>query len=228
MAGGKKVEDARMLGLIAEAGGSSAFLKMVGPAADVETERERFLALAASVREAPARADPHAGLGIPPPGGTPGGPAAGGGAAPPAAPPPGRPKWTVPEAWTALDDRPMRLGTFRPAGSSGEVVVSRFPGRTGGLFENVKRWREQMGKPPLSEEEIAALPRAPAMGRTAVYVTIDGDYRGMGGSTAKDVRFLGAILEGEDFSYFVRFVGPAEEVRREEARFKAFVESFRE
>ena len=110
----------------------------------------------------------------------------------------------------------MRLATFRPAGApTSEVVVSRFPGRTGGLAENLKRWRDQMGKPPLSEAEIAALPRAKAMGRTAVFVTIDGDFSGGmdPASNVKGARFLGAVLEGDDFSYFVRLVGPAEAVR---------------
>jgi hypothetical protein len=123
----------------------------------------------------------------------------------------------------------MRAATFRPADAKGEVVVSRLTGRAGGLFENVKRWREQMGQAPLTEAEVAALPRVPSMGRTAVLVAIDGEWSGGmdPSSTTKGARFLGAVLEGEDASWFVKYVGPADEVRREEARFKAFVESFR-
>jgi hypothetical protein len=217
--GGKPVEGARMLGLIVDAGGTSAFLKMTGSAAGVEAERERFLALAASVSEAKPEAptDPHAGLPPPP-------------SPHDAAPAPAPFRWTEPEGWVRQGDRSMRIATFKPRDAKeAEVVVSRFAGTAGGLFENLKRWRDQMGKPPLTEAEIAALPRAKALGRTAVFVSIDGDYGGMDAAEGKrGWTFLGAVIEGEQHSVFVKLVGPTAEVRPEERRFREFVESFRE
>jgi hypothetical protein len=214
----KPIENAKMLGLIVEIRGTSAFLKLTGPAAAVDAEKEAFLALAQSIRPAP-RKDPHA---APPPADT--------------APPKDRAagtgpfRWTAPEGWTQQPDRAMRIATYRPAGAKeAEVVISQFPGAAGGLSENLKRWRSQMGLQPLSEAEIAALPRGKALGRTAVFLSMDGDYGGMDGTAGKKGwTFLGAVVEGPEQSVFVKMVGPTGEVRPEEARFREFVESLRE
>jgi hypothetical protein len=209
----RSVEDARMLGLILEIRGTSAFLKMTGPAAVVEAERERFLALARSVRPAP-RMDPHA---APSPPEAP--------KEPPAGTAPFR--WTAPEGWTQQPARMMRVATYRPAGAKeAEAVVST---AGGGLADNLNRWRSQMGLGPLSEEEIAALPRGKALGRTAVFLAMDGDYGGMDGAAGKKGwTFLGAVIERPGQSVFVKMVGPTAEVRPEEKRFREFVESLRE
>jgi hypothetical protein len=47
---GAKQGGAMMLGAVCERGGQSIFVKMIGPAADVEAERERFVAFCASLR----------------------------------------------------------------------------------------------------------------------------------------------------------------------------------
>jgi hypothetical protein len=47
---GREIEDATLLGLICPLEGRNVFVKMVGPAEVVEAERERFLALVASLR----------------------------------------------------------------------------------------------------------------------------------------------------------------------------------
>jgi hypothetical protein len=50
--GGAAIEGAKMLGVILPRPGSSLFVKMVGPGADVDAAREGFLALCKSLRPA--------------------------------------------------------------------------------------------------------------------------------------------------------------------------------
>jgi hypothetical protein len=208
MRDGVPLEGARLLGLVASLPATGAFLKMVGPAAGVEAERERFFDLADSIRSETPPA--------PPPTAAPAGPDA-----------PFR--WTTPDGWTEEPGRGMRLATFRPkAAAKTEVTLSILGGDGGGLGLNLNRWREQMGLDEASDAEIAALPRATILGAEAVFISLDGHYRGMGESDLPEARFLGMILLRDDHAVFVKMYGPAEEVRPEEARWRAFCESLRE
>jgi hypothetical protein len=215
MEGGEGLAGARLLGLVATVPAGTAYLKMTGPAGVVEVEKKRFHALAASMRlsDGAARAGP---------------------ARPPPEPPsraaePGTISWTAPKEWVEQGPRPMRLVTFAPAGSTKTAVhVSRLAGRAGGLRMNVDRWFAEMGKPAPTDAELAALPRGKVLGGEAVFVEIDGAFRGMSGEPLEGAVLLGMVLEREAGSVFVKMVGPADEVRAERDRFRAFAESLRE
>lgn len=62
----------------------------------------------------------------------------------------------VPEHWRVVEPKPMQLRRFELAGG-GEVSVASFPGRTGGLLQNINRWRGQLGLGPVEEAQLASL-----------------------------------------------------------------------
>lgn len=202
--GAEALPDARLLGLIAERGSSTFFLKLVGPADVVEREREAFEALAASFELT-----------------VPAAPSTGAGGADGLA-------WDVPPGWTRGTPRPMRLATFVPEGASDvECSLTVLPGRAGGARANVDRWRGQVGLGPLDEAGWAALPRLRLLGVDAPLVEIEGDFAGMDGARVADAALLGAIADLGDRTLFLKMTGPAGAVRAERARFLALCTSLR-
>jgi hypothetical protein len=93
---------------------------------------------------------------------------------------------------------------------------------------NVDRWYSEMGKPGPTDAELAALPRAKVLGGEAVFVEVEGTFRGMSGEPIEGAGLLGMVLERDAGSVFVKMTGPADEVRAERERFRAFAESLRE
>jgi hypothetical protein len=132
-------------------------------------------------------------------------------------------QWTAPEAWKRAPDRQMRLATYT-AGNS-ECVLYAFPGDVGGIEANLNRWRGQMGQPPLSPEEIAALPALTVLGQEAKVLDVQGDYTGMDGRAHTNQRMLAIAVLHKGFGIFVKLTGPAEEVAAEKSNFAAFCES---
>ncbi|MFV1958187.1 MAG: hypothetical protein ACC662_02115 [Planctomycetota bacterium] len=217
MRGDQGLENARLLGLIAVLPKNALFLKMVGPADVVEAERAHFDAFAASLKPKPhARPTTPSGRGQPPSEG-------------PAPAGPGRPpalRWDVPEGWEERPARPMREVTLAPKGSKGtEAYVAILRGDAGGMAANINRWRGQMGQPPLSSAEIAALLRLEVLGREGVLVQIEGEFRGQGGEQAEGAALLGFVLLRDEDAVFVKMTGPADEVRTEKANFETFCRS---
>lgn len=136
--------------------------------------------------------------------------------------------YTTPEGWTDEGRSMMRDVNFTfGENGEGECYVARLPGAGGGLTANVNRWRGQMGAAPLSEEEIAALPKKPLFGQPATFLSVDGDFTGMGaGEAKKDYRLLGVILSAESSgAVFVKMTGPRELVEANAANFDIFVSS---
>lgn len=66
--------------------------------------------------------------------------------------------WTLPAGWTEKPSSGMRLASFAVSGAAGEgqVSVIALAGEAGGVVANVNRWREQVGLPAKSAEEIFA------------------------------------------------------------------------
>lgn len=217
MGGNANVEGAKLLGLVLELPAATAFLKMTGPAAVVDAERERFFALADSLKMGAAPAsDPHAGVG-----------ARDAAASAPAKAPFA---WTVPAGWKEQGPRDMRVATWAPEGTSKtEVYVTVLAGTGGGAFANVNRWRGQVGLDDLTSEAFEQLPRAKVLGVDAVFVEVEGTFKGMaesGGDAGS--MLLGMFLQRPGRAVTVKMTGPADEVRRERERFRAFCESFHE
>jgi hypothetical protein len=207
----------KLLGMALEHGGQAIFVKMVGPAADMQRERAHFEALCQSLRSAPG-----------------GGAAADGGAAasmPDAAS--GSPdaehlSWNAPPSWVRTGERPMRLVSFALGhDKSTDCYVSVLAGAAGGLEANINRWYSQMGQPELSSAQITALPAIPMLGQQGRFVRIRGHFTGMDGAPHANSMLLGALCLLPAQSVFVKMVGPEADVTAEEAHFKAFCKSLR-
>jgi len=136
--------------------------------------------------------------------------------------------WELPEGWSQGPDSPMRLATFLiESDPLAECVLSTLHGDAGGVEANLDRWRSQMGQPPLTAEEIAALPRWPVLGADAAVVEAAGPYTSMGGGTIDDALLLGVVCPMEGRTFFVKMTGTRAALEAERERFKAFCLSLR-
>jgi hypothetical protein len=130
----------------------------------------------------------------------------------------------LPAGWKELPPTQFRNPNFAvTAREAIECYATVLAGGGGGLAANLNRWRGQMGLAPLSEADVAALPRVNLLGADATYVEMDGTFGGRAGWT-----LAGVALERAGAAVFVKMTGPSADVRAETDRFKALVASLRE
>lgn len=239
MGGGEPRDGQMLLGMVSLLPGRDRlFVKLVGPRALVEAQREAFDTFCATLLRS---GSPQPGVRPPQASPTPSAPpAAGPGAAPPSPPaPPAAPRagldasklaWDLPAGWRAQKPRGMmRIMDFRVDGAPGiEGVLFQLAGDGGGVPLNINRWRGQLGQPELSGAEIEALPRVRWLGRDATWVEITGTYQGMSGEHVEGALFVGVVclLEGE--ALFFRLVGPRAEVEAQREALRALLASMRD
>ncbi len=135
--------------------------------------------------------------------------------------------WDSPPGWLPGRPTQMRLIDFKlGAEGEGECYLSALPGPAGGLAANINRWRTQMGQPPITEADIEKLPHKPLMGSEAYFVTVEGDFKGMGAEAAqKGYKLLGLISQAPELTIFVKMTGPKDLVDKNAAAFDAFCAS---
>lgn len=255
MGGENPQSDYKMLGAILIEGGQAFFVKMTGPASVVEGEKERFDTFCATLHDhashgegahdqgdtgqAPAQDGMPAGH--PPIGGD---TAAAGQALSqdgmPAGHPPidgntaiaGQPSssgltWTAPSHWQQSGDRPMRDVTYTVGDGAVECYVATLGGPAGGVEANLNRWQSQMGQPPLSPADIAALPKITIFDQETALLQVKGNFTGMGGETLTDQMLLGVVAPLGGKTIFVKMTGPEAVVSPEVDDFVSFCESLK-
>lgn len=226
MSGDKSGQDYRMLGLLLVDPAGSKFLKMVGPRDVIAKETRHFEELAASFQDgehsahdghdhaAPApsseRAMPkdavHGGLDD--------------GMTMPSTSGSSIFSWTAPPAWTQGPEKAMREVTFLAGVKrEAECYISALGGDGGGLASNLNRWRQQMDREPLGEQEITALPTVEMLGTQATLIEV-------ARASGEDM-LLGAVCLLPDRSVFVKMVGPKAVLEAERAAFLEFCKSIR-
>jgi len=207
MSGAERREDQRLVGLLLVDPNGSAFLKMVGPESVVATEIEAFRALARSLR---LENEPSGDGSVREPQSGPGDSA--GSTADLA--------WTEPSGWRRAPARATRAVSYF-VGEQGdtECYVTVLPGGAGGALANVNRWRAQLGLSELSASALAGLPRVPLLGAEGLLVEAEG------AGEAAGTLLLGAILETEERSIFVKLSGPRAVVEPERPAFLSFCRS---
>jgi len=203
--------------------GSAMTLKMTGPAAVVAKEKDNFIQVAGTLRldSSHSAASPHGGAQSGTPAGSDG---IGSGMAT------GKSGfiWDTPKGWTTGRERNMRIVTLHPEGNQdAQCYVSMFNGDGGGLDLNVNRWLDQVGGSQLKSTEIAQLPKIDMLGAKGVLVESYGNFSGMGGADAKSAGLLGIVCMLDGRAMFVKFIGPADLVKREKENFLAFSRSLR-
>ncbi len=134
--------------------------------------------------------------------------------------------WTAPEGWRPAEERPMRVVTFAAGpNQEAECYVTILGQGGGGAAANINRWREQMGQPPLTEAEVAALPVIEVLGKPSPWVEIRGTFTGQSGAVLDDALLLGLVCPVDAFSVFVKMTGPASVVEAQRDAFLAFCTS---
>ena len=89
----------------------------------------------------------------------------------------------------------------------------------GGMLANVNRWFGQFGKSPIQQAEFDALPKHDLMGKPAVLVAIDGDFRGLGGAAKPGYTLLGLIGGTDDDMITLKLVAKSATAAAERERF---------
>lgn len=202
--------DFGMLGLVTVSGDQVDTLKLTAPAAVIERERGRFLALAGGIRRVGAGAPGSAPTEPPRP------------VSPPddgshPAPAGGMVAGTVPEGWQALPGSGMRLLRYQVAPG-----VEAYVGRIGGALPDLLDvWRAEMQAAPLTAAERDALPLVPMLRGDGVLMELRGDWRGMGGEQP-DAVLLVAARDRPDGVVFAKLVGPAALMESQRDAFRAF------
>lgn len=97
----------------------------------------------------------------------------------------------------------------------------------GGILANVNRWFGQFGKSPIQQAEFDALPKHDLMGKPAVLVAIDGDFRGMGGAAKPGYTLLGLIGGTDDDMITLKLVAKSATAAAERERFLQLAASIR-
>lgn len=243
MGNSENKEGYKLLGIILEDKGNAVFVKMTGPSAVVDREKDNFVAFCQSLKPAATQTATALPEGHPDmsagtmPGGTqqnmqlPQGhpdisntqgiaPGMGGNSSV------GITSWAAPDGWTQAPDKPMRTVTFT-MGDDGktECYVTSLSGPAGGVEANINRWRQQMGQAPLDGTALAELPTITILGKPSPMIKIKGDFTGMSGEGGSSYELLGAICPLDSETIFVKMTGPASEVDANKDKFIAFCES---
>jgi hypothetical protein len=136
--------------------------------------------------------------------------------------------WKTPEGWNPAEASQMRLinFTFGPE-SEGECYLTALQGDGGGAEANLNRWRGQVGQPPLTAAEISALPKRKLMGSEGYFLSVDGEFKGMGDAkdAKKDYRLVGLLLPNPELTMFVKMTGPRALLEQQMAAFDTFCQS---
>ena len=208
--GGDPAKDGRILGGIIPGDDKTMFFKMRGNAALAEAQKGNFIKWIGSVRTedagsgAPAEAMPAA----------PGAPATEVPVADAGKP---RIKWEVPDNWKTVPATSMRYASFAVAGQNGEtadISISVFPGEAGGDFQNVNRWRGQIGLEPV--EDIKPLV-VPVTGKSGDISSVD-----MNGTKG---RILAGWTRINGNTWFFKVTGPDQLTAGEKEKFVKFLQS---
>ena len=234
----------RILGAWLRDASSVWFIKMMGPADLVETQKETFFAFLRSFTLAGA-------VGSVGEGATEGGaPLVRSGAAPantndlppghPALPPVagasegagmaggtgmgGMPvqaadtpslRWRAPAGWQTKPGSAMRKGSYAVGGDA-EVAVTAFPGDVGGVLANVNRWRGQVGLAPISDAELS---------QAALPIDVNGLHFVVIDAAGSSSRIVAALLPWQGATWFFKLTGPADAVGKARPEFLEFLKT---
>ncbi len=219
--GGGPIEDARLMGLYLPLPNAAASVKMVGPAALVSAERQRFLDFAASIQIKGGQSNDHDHGDSQATGGG-AKPKAGGNSA-------GRLQYQGPDGWSVGKGSSMRLVTFDVDGAPGtQCWVTPLAGDGGGVLANLNRWRGEMGQAAMTMDELGSLPELPVLSQSCRWLQVEGGYQGMGGEPTADALLFGVVVLQSNQALFIKMVGPKAVMQKQKANFQTFCSSLKE
>ena len=203
--GADPAKDGRIIAAMTSTGGSTLFFKIRGNDALTESQKASFVKWVAAVcntqgdnkpppqtasaMSGPADANPQI-------------------------------KWKTPEGWSEVPPSSMRFASFSAGANDNKVDVSivTFPGEGGSDADNVNRWRQQIGLPPMSPTAVATQV-APLKSDDTTFSTVD-----IAGTNA---RTLAAWTRRDGHVWFFKATGPGSAVEKEKPNFVNFIQSIR-
>jgi hypothetical protein len=137
--------------------------------------------------------------------------------------------YQLPRGWTELGTDGMRAARFSvPAEAGGNIDVSviALPGITAGNVDIVNLWREQVGLPKATQEELAGITEAVEIGGQRAELfdmvspepLIEEKYK---------ARILVAMLKDGNTGWFMKMTGEESSVQRQKPVFVEFLKSVR-
>lgn len=135
--------------------------------------------------------------------------------------------WTLPAGWQEATAGRMSVATFSIAGKDGneaQVTVTPLPGLAGKEAMVVNMWRQQVGQPELSSEEMEQqLQPVEIAGESGKMFEVTGKADG----TNPPMRIVTAMVHRPDASWFYKLAGDAELVEAQKPAFIAFLKSIK-
>ena len=135
-----------------------------------------------------------------------------------------KPSWTVPAGWQEGQLSQFLIAKYVVEGTDGAqaaINVSSLGGDGGGLLPNVNRWRQQLGLPPVAEDDLANLPALETSGGKGVLI----DFSGTDGRSGKPARLVGVVLPLGGQTWFYKLMGDANLVAQQRDALVKFVQS---
>lgn len=143
--------------------------------------------------------------------------------------------YDVPKDWRAVEPgSSMRLAQWS-YGAKSEIVIFYFGAGQGGSIEaNLDRWYGQFQQPDGgSTRERSKVTKSKAGDLAITRVDVEGTYTASVRPGAAErhnepgYRMIAAVVEGSQGPWFIRFLGPAQEVSAGESSFDAFLAGLR-
>lgn len=130
----------------------------------------------------------------------------------------------LPPGWSELPPAQFRTVNLRVAGDErAECYLTELGGGGGGLEANVDRWRSQLGLPPATPDEIAALPSVSFLGGTARMLVLQGTKEGQ----SEPWGLYGLLQFAAGRATFLKMSGPWDVIEAQRDAFLALAGSFR-
>ena len=134
-------------------------------------------------------------------------------------------QWKLPAGWQELPAGQFRVASFRVAGAGGkqaDVSVIPLPGQAGSDLANVNRWRDQVGLPPVTEEEMSKLAQTVEIAhqRAQLY-----EQAGPVPGSGQTNRILAAVLRRGGVAWFFKMTGDDALVAQQKPEFVEFLKS---
>ena len=131
--------------------------------------------------------------------------------------------WDIPKNWREIPGNDFSLAVYKimDIKSNSEVSITQFPGKAGGIGNNVNRWRRQIGLAELNENEILedAVVDYNELGKYTVHKIIN--------IKKPELAFIGMILFFDDNALFVKLKTSITDLPIIEPMFYKFCESLR-
>jgi hypothetical protein len=136
---------------------------------------------------------------------------------------------TTPPNWEPQPLSQMRQASFLVHGENGAIAdisfVSLGPA-AGNVLDNVNRWLEQLGQPPITSDKLAStIQKLPTTRGEIAIVDLTGQPEN--GDSNKDGRIIGAIASDEERTVFFKMRGNAALVGAQKETFLKWVSSVR-